>query len=106
MARNDTLGVKRDGGMTSKIDQLAKDLTDDERMKNPRIVSFLNLWRTSIGGVFDISEHTFFFQKVHHYALSQLDSAYMTKYGSPLIDNPALREAVQSDAAWWGQHTS
>lgn len=101
MAGNNTSTVKRDKGMVSKIEQLAKELTTEEKAKNPRIMSFLNLWANSTGGAFDMSEHTGFFQKVNHYALSQLDSVYTARYGQPLIDNPALREAVENDTKWW-----
>ncbi|WP_155674830.1 hypothetical protein [Burkholderia stagnalis] len=101
MAGNDTSTAKRDKGMVSKIDQLAKELTADEKANNPRIMSFINLWASSTGGAFDMSEHTFFFQKVNHYAISQLAPIYKAKYGQPLIDNPALREAVEYDAKWW-----
>ncbi|AYX07972.1 hypothetical protein AQ725_29880 [Burkholderia pseudomallei] len=92
--------------MVAKIQRLAGELTNEEKATNPRIMSFVNLCANSFGGSFDVNEHTFFFNKVHNYALSQLDSVYNGKYGTPLIDNPALREAVQNDVAWWDHHAS
>jgi hypothetical protein len=99
--QKDQLENGRDRGPIPKVQRLLRELTDAEKEKNPRIVSYINLYLYSIGGSFDMNEDTHFFNEVNHFASFVLDQFYQEKYGEPLLTFGPLRQAAQDAATRW-----
>ena len=83
-----------------RINYLIGTLSEEEKYNYFRLESFIKIWAASIGGDFDIDEHTEFFQKTNMYVLRQIDAVFFKKFGLH-IENHA-HQLEMNDDEWKG----
>lgn len=75
------MSIEYGRSLDDRVRFLEKNLSITESENNPRLKSFINLWRASTGGMMDINEHTKFFKDVNSYSLEQINCVFFKQYG-------------------------